>query len=976
MSEIRNLTRNGETFYPLTHVDGVIGRNGVPLGEVNGIFDVSEYNATGDPLINAQYDTLPLALAAVPQERQKGGMTIRYIDSVSGEYVQYRYMSTSTLNTDFINTSNWQGVDDEPTAGSVNLVQSGGVYTVVNNIKSTVVGDIYLQSARDFDVLNSCIAELYINPFYLVDGTIVDFHAYVSYANTGKLICKCDCGWHVNNDIYYYSNGDVISIRVTTAGGNASVGDIIGYVIFKDISTFLSNSYGDTISSYHNPLNLLFVNRIQNSPSIASYLQIQTYEKKQIYAKSSSTVSVVPTYEACIEDLYIEQNALILSSVNYVSLSNYNGTLYLYGKTSSGATSTFTCANSMTNYSNGDVIPLIVTTAGDGLSKNDIIGYVIFKDISTFRATNYGGSSVYINLSLVCNIVNSPKLISYFVIPKTETKPIYTPNSSIAVIETYEACVSEIWVNSKFGSSAYSFKNYSGFLYLNYGRTNKFECKKSLSNYSNGDIIPLIVTSSSNANVLIGDVVGYVIFKDIDTFKVTNYGGQLALLNLDRAFNLEDNTTIWYGTIVTPENVEQIVNEKIAPNISIALPQIIYAAVGVELNIYNDTVALSMDKGLNSPANYIVRWDCGKGTITDRAFRFTPTSGDVGDVSLTCYIYDTTGKLIKTKSLTIKVVAAQLSEVKRVVFFGDSTGAGSASALYNDFNSELFTGTKPTMLGIRGTTPKYEAFGGARWDDYATEGRGAFRCQVSGVGPIALNSTYTNNGFTWTVVEVNVNEGEGNILITKDSLYSNPDAPQTNGTLVSTSGGTNIPYTNATKEGANPLWYNNSIDFAHYRDVLGLSSSEKLDIVSFQLGLNGTASVDTVRQQIIDLYEAAIADNPNCIFIIGLITGPANELSSFGQNYGAGNWMSSINKYQERRKMYIELAESGDYPNMRLATPNLNIDRYYGYPMSSRNVSARNSTQEQYHTNFVHPNSTGYAQIGDSFFSAYIAALT
>ena len=131
MSEIRNLTRNGETFYPLTHVDGVIGRNGVPLGEVNGIFDVSEYNASGDPLINAQYDTLALALEAVPQDRRKGGMTIRYIDSVSEEYVQYRYLSTSTSSTDFVDTSNWQGIDEEPIAGSSNLVESGGALKVL-----------------------------------------------------------------------------------------------------------------------------------------------------------------------------------------------------------------------------------------------------------------------------------------------------------------------------------------------------------------------------------------------------------------------------------------------------------------------------------------------------------------------------------------------------------------------------------------------------------------------------------------------------------------------------------------------------------------------------------------------------------------------------------------------------------------------------------------------------------------------------
>ena len=65
MSEIRNLTRNGETFYPLTHVDGVLGRNGVPLGEVNDIFDVSEYHASGYPLVYPQNAGISLALESI-----------------------------------------------------------------------------------------------------------------------------------------------------------------------------------------------------------------------------------------------------------------------------------------------------------------------------------------------------------------------------------------------------------------------------------------------------------------------------------------------------------------------------------------------------------------------------------------------------------------------------------------------------------------------------------------------------------------------------------------------------------------------------------------------------------------------------------------------------------------------------------------------------------------------------------------------
>ena len=50
-------------------------------------------------------------------------MTIRYVQTNDNKYVQYRLMS-DTFNT---TVANWQGVDDEPTAGSENLVKSGGV---------------------------------------------------------------------------------------------------------------------------------------------------------------------------------------------------------------------------------------------------------------------------------------------------------------------------------------------------------------------------------------------------------------------------------------------------------------------------------------------------------------------------------------------------------------------------------------------------------------------------------------------------------------------------------------------------------------------------------------------------------------------------------------------------------------------------------------------------------------------------------
>ena len=82
----------------------------------HSIFDISEY--TGN-----SYSTLTDALNAIPQAKQKGGMTIRYVPTNDNKYVQYRLMADEWSTT----PSDWQGVDDVPTAGSDNLVKSGGV---------------------------------------------------------------------------------------------------------------------------------------------------------------------------------------------------------------------------------------------------------------------------------------------------------------------------------------------------------------------------------------------------------------------------------------------------------------------------------------------------------------------------------------------------------------------------------------------------------------------------------------------------------------------------------------------------------------------------------------------------------------------------------------------------------------------------------------------------------------------------------
>lgn len=77
---------------------------------------------------NTKYTDLSDALGTnggnIPQEYRKGGITVRYVQTSDNKYVQYRLMKNDWSAT----ITDWQGVDEAPTAGSNNFVKSGGVY--------------------------------------------------------------------------------------------------------------------------------------------------------------------------------------------------------------------------------------------------------------------------------------------------------------------------------------------------------------------------------------------------------------------------------------------------------------------------------------------------------------------------------------------------------------------------------------------------------------------------------------------------------------------------------------------------------------------------------------------------------------------------------------------------------------------------------------------------------------------------------
>ena len=276
-------------------------------------------------------------------------------------------------------------------------------------------------------------------------------------------------------------------------------------------------------------------------------------------------------------------------------------------------------------------------------------------------------------------------------------------------------------------------------------------------------------------------------------------------------------------------------------DIAIQIPDKVYAVVGTELNIWNDAISLSIDRGLQSPINYYVEWNCGKGKITNRGFQYTPVSGDVGTHNCTCYLYDNWGTLLAQKTFQIVVKAKNaLASAKNILFVSDSLGASSYSNTNADFaDAERFGGTAPTIYN--------ESTGGWHWGSYATEGTTMQRVQVSGVTALNVGAIYTTgDNYNYEIREVNITDGSGNVLIKKSNNppYGIRDLPIPSGTLTKVSGGgdSSFNYTNGVNEAGNPFWNNGVIDVAYYRNKKNIVNL--FDMVIFQLVINSNGDIN------------------------------------------------------------------------------------------------------------------------------------
>lgn len=279
-----NLVKSGGV-YSFVHANG-------------GAYDISAAHAVGGVL--ATYDDLADALgtngANVPAAVRKGGMSIKFVLSSDNKYVQYRYMGTAVTGTPnpFLNEANWQGVDDEPTEGSNNLVKSGGVYSInekmliklyamTSNAGSIPTGSIYYNTSTKLLRLSKGGGMFRTIPF--ADGAIYQYQNRLYTWNGTDLVDTYNSRLNL---LEFYSN-----VQNSPVSSAVFLNDII---VYADIDVALGEKilidYGGW-STINNRLFFRFIRTNADGTGKTYYtIPIKNYNSKQDAIDDTSIVVI------------------------------------------------------------------------------------------------------------------------------------------------------------------------------------------------------------------------------------------------------------------------------------------------------------------------------------------------------------------------------------------------------------------------------------------------------------------------------------------------------------------------------------------------------------------------------------------------------------------------------------------------------------------------------------------------------------
>lgn len=429
--------------------------------------------------------------------------------------------------------------------------------------------------------------------------------------------------------------------------------------------------------------------------------------------------------------------------------------------------------------------------------------------------------------------------------------------------------------------------------------------------------------------------------------------------------------------------------------VEVYLPTKLYAVVGDTLQLFFQSIV-----GAVNIYDYDIYAVCSKGRTYPRFFHYLPTADDVGTVTFTVYVKDRHNKILGQASCDLVTVSAPSSPVfeKSIFIFGDSLTSGgqwpgeAKRRLVGTSTYDSITGKGLSNLAFYGYMSKtineqlvnYFGVGGWTWANYLSKGvGGAFRFYVSNVSSLSIGAVYTNNGYSYTVQEINITGDSGNIRCTTSA---NTNTPSASGTLTKTSGDgdATITFASYETENANPLWddANNKMSFIPYVQDCGAST---IDAVYVLLSWNGQGSwkeysVNDTTGHIANAKTFARtlhAEYPNAkLFIMGLQM--PSDTGGLGYNYGASGELidgqgvkQTAFNYNKALQDLCNLEEFSSFCEFVAVAPQ--FDSHYNMPYINAKVNVRNTITEMLGINGVHPSDAGYFQIADAVYRSIVA---
>ena len=639
--------------------------------------------------------------------------------------------------------------------------------------------------------------------------------------------------------------------------------------------------------------------------------------------------------------------------------------------------------------SNGVVYPVSVysnTQNVEDLPIGKIVGYVVFKNVNGFLALGaYYNNNESAYQAYARDLSNSPTIASYLIGVVADGtvntsnladnavtfsklyQDVYAelPNEELA----YQNTITDIFIDPKYMADVtkINVRYYYGDIIIRgyIAGTIYWTARINIEHWKNGIVYNIIAT----ANNFIGETVGYILFGDIEKFRSYSTTSQNAIIDIDYATSpLQKNHLAIYMAIdkgdvecVLPSQIDVVVGDTL---------QLFYRACIRSINPYNYDIVALCDVGKNYP----------------RYYQLTPTA--VGTHTLTLEVKKNDGTIIASATTLINVVNKMTSPSadKKVLMFGASATASGAIAyeLRRRLTETIGDNTpyNPTGLGLSNITfvgrktgysfnVPVEATGGWSWKDYATQGRAAYRFQVSGVGSLNIGDTYSVNDVTLTITEINVTEGVGNIRCTYDVSATIP----TSGTLTRTSGSgdATISYSSVESEAYNPFWNDGSIDFSNYATTYCGGS---IDVLISHCGVNDLFSSRTIDETIgyvKDIARAYHSDFPSGKFIISTLPLP-DCTGGMGANYGASsnNYYAIAQRIWDFANAVDELVQDAEFSPYVTVAPIVQLfDCENLYPKAEVSVANRSNRKELLGTNGVHPTTEGAYTVADSIFAAF-----